>query len=129
MVVDDPVPRCHPRGVFIVARDRFEELVAEAMDAVPEPFARTLGEIAVTVSERAPRGDFASGLYGLYLGGPIGESYPVAPPRQIVIYMFPMLLHVADEPELREQIRVTLLHELGHAFGMDHDDLHRVGYL
>ena len=64
----------------ITSLERFEELVRDAINDVPEPFATALAEIVVTVQERASPEDYPRGLYGLYVGGPVGERYPIAPP-------------------------------------------------
>lgn len=109
-------------------RDQFEARVADAMDRVPEPFASALDEVAVVVEERAPA-DMGS-LYGLYFGVPLtagGPAFGQMPP-QITIYMHPLLDHFRSEDGVVEQVRVTLLHELGHHLGMDEDDLDRLGY-
>ena len=112
-----------------VSDARFAELVQDAINAVPEPYASSLAEIAVTVEERASSVDYPGGLYGLYIGGPVGDRYPISPPRQIIIFCHPMVDAFPSENDLREQIRITLLHELGHYYGMDHHDLDRLGYL
>ena len=110
-----------------VSRDRFESLVAEAMDAIPEPFASALDEVAVVVEDHAPPGP---PLYGLYVGVPLPEGTTrlgVLPPR-IAIYVHPLVDHCRTEAELVEQVRVTVLHELGHHLGLDEDRLHDLGY-
>ena len=113
----------------VVSLERFKELVQYAINAVPEPFATSLAEIVVTIEEEASPIDYPGGLFGLYIGGPVGERYPIAPPRQIIIFRFPMVAAFRGDEELKDQIRVTLLHELGHYYGMDHHDLDRLGYL
>ena len=113
---------------MIISRAEFEELVAEAIDDVPEPFASALHEVAVVVEERAPR-DMGP-LYGLYVGYPLvdGPMPSGALPPRIAVYMRPLLDHCADADEVVEQVRITVLHELGHHLGMDEDDLDRLGY-
>lgn len=111
-----------------MTRAEFEELVADAMDRVPEPFAAHLDEVGVVVEDRAPR-EWGS-LYGLYQGVPVTEGHVpsgMLPPR-ISIYMHPLLEVVRTREELVEQVRITLLHELGHHLGMDEDQLSRLGY-
>ncbi len=111
-----------------IARDDFEDLVAEAMDAIPEPFASALDEVAVVVEEHAPHGMHP--LYGLYTGVPLTEG--VVPsgvlPARIAIYMHPLIDHYPDRVEMVEQVRVTVLHELGHHLGFDEDQLEDLGY-
>lgn len=111
-----------------MGRDEFERLVGEAIDEVPEPFASALDEVAVVVEDRAPR-EMGS-LYGLYTGVPLTEG--VIPsgmlPARIAVYMHPLLEHCADADEIVEQVRITVLHELGHHLGFDEDDLDALGY-
>lgn len=111
-----------------IDRAGFEELVADAIDEVPEPFASALDEVAVVVEERAPV--HMGPLYGLYHGVPLtsGGPYSGQLPAHITIYMHPMIDHFAASGEIVEQVRVTVLHELGHHLGLDEDDLDRLGY-
>jgi predicted Zn-dependent protease with MMP-like domain len=111
-----------------IGRAEFERLVGEAMDGIPDPFASALDEVAVVVEERAPAA--MGSLYGLYTGVPLtfGPSPSGMLPARIDVFMHPLLDHVRDERELVEQVRITVLHELGHHLGMDEDDLSRLGY-
>lgn len=112
-----------------MTRQRFEELVSEAIDLVPEAFAGALQEVAIVVEEHAPAR--MGRLYGLYRGVPRtlpeGHGWMELPP-QISIYMHPMVDHAWTEAELVEQVRITVLHELGHHLGMDEDQLRDLGY-
>ena len=108
--------------------DEFERLVEEAIDGVPAPFAAALEEVAVVIEDRAPAE--LGRLYGLYTGVPLTEGRDVAgelPPR-IAIYMRPLLEDCRDAAELVEQVRVTVLHELGHHLGLDEERLDELGY-
>lgn len=109
-------------------REAFETLVSQVMDTVPEPFASALDEVAVVVEERAPR-DMGP-LYGLYNGIPLtaGRDFSAQMPPHITIYMYPLIDHFAASGEVAEQVRITVLHELGHHLGLDEDDLSRLGY-
>lgn len=111
-----------------ISRAAFEELVAAAMDAVPEPFSSALDEVAVVVEEHAPPG--MGSLYGLYRGVPltVGRGFSGQLPAHITIYMHPMIDHFTDAETITEQVRITVLHELGHHLGLDEDDLDRLGY-
>lgn len=109
-------------------RQDFEALVRRAIDMVPHPFAALLDEVPVIVRDMPPPGEGV--LYGIYLGVPLperGGELP-APPSVIEIYMQPLLEDFPDAGELAEQVRITVLHELGHHLGMDEDDLDRAGY-
>ena len=69
-------------------------------------------------------------LFGLYVGVPLPERTGGEPdlPDRIVIYRQPILQSCKNLTEARKEIRITLLHEVGHYLGMDEDDLHRLGY-
>ena len=109
------------------SRDDVEDLVAAVMDTVPEPFAAALDECAVVVEERSP--PETPGLYGLYIGAPpaLGPAAPGPPPR-IAVYVHPLVDHFPAEDDLRREVRITLLHELGHHMGLDEDRLDELGY-
>ena len=111
-----------------VDRDTFERLVAEAVAAVPAAFASALDEVAVVVEDQAPPG--GPPLYGLYVGVPYtvpGGAFGALPPR-IAVYMHPLMDHCASDEELVAQVRITVLHELGHHLGLDEDRLEELGY-
>ncbi len=81
-------------------RAEFERLVAEAMDAIPEPFASALDEVAVVVEDHAPPG--MPPLYGLYQGLPLTEGMIVSGmlPARIAIYIHPLTDHHRDPADL-----------------------------
>jgi predicted Zn-dependent protease with MMP-like domain len=112
--------------VIEIGREDFEELVQRAIDEVPEPFSAALEEVAVLVEERSPPGQ---SLYGLYTGVPLtaGDATGHMPPR-ITIYMHPMIDHAATAEEVVREVRITVLHELGHHLGFDERRLHDLGY-
>jgi predicted Zn-dependent protease with MMP-like domain len=113
---------------------RFRELVAEALDDLPDEFAELLDNVAVVVEDEpdpevlAEFGmDPAEGdeLLGLYQGIPLdarGFDYGGLPDR-VVIYRGPILRITRSRAEIVEQVRETVLHELGHHFGLREDDL------
>jgi predicted Zn-dependent protease with MMP-like domain len=111
-----------------MGRDGFESLVAEAIDAIPDPFAGELDEVAVVVEERAPAG--MGPLYGLYVGVPLTEGGMPSGvlPARIAVYMHPLLDHFPEYDALVEQVRITVLHELGHHLGFDEEQLEDLGY-
>jgi predicted Zn-dependent protease with MMP-like domain len=97
----------------------FEEHVRRALDALPPPFARALENVAVVVEdENAAEPD----LYGLFEGG--GDYLP----DKVTIYRLPLEGDFRDPEELEEEIRITVLHELGHYFGLEEDRLEELGY-
>lgn len=104
----------------------FERLVGEAVEDIPEPFASALDDVALIVDEQA----LGRSLYGLYEGHPIttGTIPSGAIPPRITIYMHPMVDHFRYPDELQHQVRVTVLHELGHHLGLDENRLDELGY-
>lgn len=70
-------------------------------------------------------------LYGIYEGTPLPERSVFAPPLlpdKITIFAEPLQIDFPDPQELREQIRLTVLHEIAHYFGMDENDIEKLGY-
>jgi predicted Zn-dependent protease with MMP-like domain len=97
----------------------FEEHVRRALDSLPPEFARALANVAVVVEDaNAAEPD----LYGLFEGG--GDYMP----DKVTIYRLPLEADYPDVEELEQEIRITVLHELGHYFGLDEDRLGELGY-
>ena len=98
---------------------RFEEHVRAALDMLPPELARGLENVAVIVEEQnADEPD----LYGLF------DEPPYLPAR-IAIYRRPLVEDYGHDPKrLEEEIRITVLHELAHYFGIDEDRLDELGY-
>jgi predicted Zn-dependent protease with MMP-like domain len=114
--------------VVDVSRDRFEELVAEALDGIPTELGRLMDNVAVVVAE----GSAGSGLLGLYEGIPLTKrdaSYNgMVLPDRITVYRQPIMACCATEDDLVHQIRVTVVHEVGHHFGIDDARLAELGW-
>ena len=105
----------------------FEDHVRAALDELPPDLASALTNVAVVVEdENLDDPD----LYGLYHGVPLPERSDMAgmPPDTISIYRLPLEESFPDPEELREEIRITVLHELAHYFGLDEDRLAELGY-
>jgi predicted Zn-dependent protease with MMP-like domain len=106
---------------------RFEDVVRSALDGLPPEIAAGLRNVAVVVEE-----EYADDpdLYGLFEGVPLTEGGPGAGdlPNRIAIYRVPLEADFPDESELRDEIRITVLHELGHYFGLDENRLAELGY-
>ena len=105
----------------------FENQVRAALDELPPHIARALENIAVVVEdENAEDPD----LLGLYHGVPLPERGDMAGalPDKISIYKIPLEESFADPAELREEIRITVLHELAHYFGLDENRIAELGY-
>jgi predicted Zn-dependent protease with MMP-like domain len=116
----------------------FEQLVERALAELPAQFAEFLEEVPVEVRPRPTRGQLKrlglredQLLLGLYEGIPLTErSVEHSAVRPPVIYIFKEDVEDASDSEadLIEQVRITVLHEIGHHFGMDEDDLEKLGY-
>lgn len=111
-----------------VPRERFEELVADALDEIPDDLFAMIDNVAVVVRE----GTEGSSLLGLYDGIPLTErdaGYDgMVVPDRISIFRRPILAMCADEAEVVEQVRITVIHEVAHHFGIDDDRLHALGW-
>jgi predicted Zn-dependent protease with MMP-like domain len=110
-------------------RDRFEELVSEALDSVPEELTRLIDNCVVLVEDEPPAGDLE--LLGVYDGIPITDrdsSYVMVVPDRITIFRNPTLAMCRSEDEVVEEVGITVVHEIAHHFGIDDDRLHELGY-
>ncbi|MDQ3067243.1 MAG: metallopeptidase family protein [Actinomycetota bacterium] len=96
----------------------FEEHVRAALDSLPPEIAAALDNVAIVIEE-ANRDE--PDLYGLF-------DWPEYMPAKISIYRRPLVEDFDDASELEEEIRVTVLHELAHYFGMDEDRIADLGY-
>jgi predicted Zn-dependent protease with MMP-like domain len=114
--------------VIDVPVERFEQLVADALDGLPEGLGRLMRNVAVVVEDDSPEGD----LLGLYQGVPLTErgatSYAGVLPDRITVYRRPMCARARTEAEVVGQVRVTVVHEVAHHFGMDDDRLRELGW-
>ncbi len=112
-------------------RRKFEQLVVEALDSLPEDIAGAMSNVEVVVEDEPPA-DWTDGrtLLGLYHGIPLTErvDYTNAMPDKITIFRGP-ITRIAHTPErIREQVRRTVIHEVAHHFGIDDDRLDELGY-
>jgi predicted Zn-dependent protease with MMP-like domain len=111
-----------------VSREEFEEFVADAIDSLPPELAKLTDNVAIFVEDHPPPGQ---NLLGLYQGIPLTERgffYAGALPDRITIYRLPTLSISADVAAVRDQVQMTVVHEIAHHFGIDDDKLHALGY-
>lgn len=120
--------------------DEFADLVAEALESLPAEFLERLENIQIDVEEWPTSADLEeaglppddrTGLLGLYHGVMLTErtSSYVALPDRITLYMRPIeLLAGPDEESIRRQVRATVIHEIGHYFGLEEEDLDELGW-
>ena len=118
-------------------RKRFENLVRQAMDELPQEFRERLENVAVIVEDNPsdellermeiPEEDT---LFGLYEGTPLTERGFESPlyPDRIWIFQRPIEEECDSEKEIKEEIKVTIVHEVAHFFGLDDDYLEELGY-
>ncbi len=107
----------------------FEALVVDELDALPDEMVDGLDNL-VFVTEARPE-DGSLDLLGLYEGTSLTDrgQYGFGElPDRIVLYREPLLAISADLDELRDQIHITLVHEIAHFYGIDDDELHRLGW-
>lgn len=123
-----------------VSPQRFEELVARALDLLPPEFQTHMENVGVVIAEEPddellesmgmdPH-DPEDTLFGLYEGTPLTERFhdDVLLPDTITIFRRPLLEWCESEDEVVAEVRITVLHEIGHFFGMDEDQLDELGY-
>jgi predicted Zn-dependent protease with MMP-like domain len=108
--------------------EKFEELVAAALDGIPPAIGRLIDNVAVFVEDGASNGN----LLGLYQGIPLTrrESYGLGGgmPDRITIYRLPILARCNSEDEVIDAVRITVVHEVGHHFGLTDARLRELGY-
>ncbi len=112
-----------------MTRERFEELVSDALDQIPEELAGLVDNCVVLVEDESPRG--GPQLLGLYVGTPLtsrGPGYMMVAPDRITIFRNPILRLCATEEQVVDQVRVTVVHEVAHHFGIDDERLTELGY-
>ena len=101
-----------------MSRSAFDEHVRRALDSLPRQIARALENVALVVEEQDPDDP---DLFGLW------EAHEYFPDK-ITIFRRPLVEAFPDPAQLEEEIRVTVLHELAHYFGIDEDRLEELGY-
>jgi len=110
-----------------VSPERFEELVADALDLIPAELAARIDNVVVRVADRG----YSWGLLGLYEGIPLTrrENYgAMVMPDRITIFREPILALCSSEDEVVAQVRTTVIHEIAHHFGISDRRLHELGW-
>lgn len=121
--------------MLTVSLERFEQMVADALDEIPPALGSAMENVAVVVEEwpTAQQAARANGLLlGLYEGIPITRRGPISyagvAPDHITVFRGSLCALARDEPDLARRVRVTVLHEVGHYFGMSDDRLRELGW-
>lgn len=110
-----------------LSRNRFEELVVDALDSIPTELTDLIDNVVITVRLDPPE----PGLLGLYEGIPLterGDGYGGVLPDQIFIYQRPTCEMCETEEQVVEEVRITVVHEVAHYFGIDDARLHELGW-
>jgi predicted Zn-dependent protease with MMP-like domain len=119
---------CDSGAVIDVEPEKFEELVAAALDGIPPAIGRLIDNVALFVEDVG----YDCNILGLYQGIPLThrEQYGLGGgmPDRITIYRLPILERCATEDDVIEAVRVTVVHEVGHHFGLSDHRLHELGY-
>ena len=113
----------------------FEDLVADALDGLPEPIQRLLENVAIVIEDEPTRDQLGEGvdpdesLYGLYEGVPPTEyGADLVPfPNKITLFRLPLEEDFADPRDLAREVQKTVIHEIGHYAGIGDETLHRRG--
>ncbi len=110
-------------------RAAFDKLVDEALDGIPDEIAALISNVVVLVEDEAPADD--PELLGLYDGVALTEreaNYAAQLPDRIFLYRGPLLAMCDSAEQLEEEVRITVVHEVAHHFGIDDARLHALGY-
>jgi predicted Zn-dependent protease with MMP-like domain len=104
----------------------FEALVADALDTIPDELRAKMENVAIIVDDESPPGR----LYGLYEGIPLTQrgTYAGARPDRITLFLATICRSAGTPDELANRVRVTVLHEVGHHFGLGEARLHELGW-
>jgi predicted Zn-dependent protease with MMP-like domain len=122
-----PAPGIMERMPVTLTRGEFEDLVAEALDLIPDEFTTVMDNVVILVEDRHP----TRNLYGLYHGVALTartSHYSGHLPDTITIYRDPILRHARTVDEARDQVATTVIHEVAHHFGIDDDRLEELGW-
>ena len=125
--------------MFSLNHNDIRKEVARVIDKLPKEFREQLRNVEIVVETRPgkelllaegldPREDT---LYGIYQGVPLPDRSALDPPLlpdKITIFAEPLLEDFPDPDELREEIRLTVVHEIAHYFGMEEEDIEDLGY-
>ena len=117
-------------------RARFEQIVADALNTIPQRFRRAMSNIAIVVEDEPPPDllremeiDPPDTLFGLYQGIPLTErrwDYGNALPDRILLFQGPHQREAQNEEDLVASVGETLIHEIGHYFGLSEEEIEEI---
>jgi predicted Zn-dependent protease with MMP-like domain len=109
-----------------IPTDAFELLVADALDTIPDQLRAEMDNVAIIIDDQSPPGS----LYGLYEGIPLTKrgGYAGVNPDRITLFLATICRSARTPEELANRVRVTLLHEVGHHFGIGEARLRELGW-
>jgi predicted Zn-dependent protease with MMP-like domain len=113
--------------VIEVSEEDFEQLVSDALESLPPEFGSRIENVAVVIENGTPE----SSLLGLYEGIPLTKrtvGYSGVSPDRITIFRLPILARSTSAADAQEQVRRTVLHEVGHYFGIGDRRLRELGW-
>ncbi len=116
---------------------RFDRLVVAALAEIPPPFDEKLANVDIVVKRRPSPGDYRRAhakpgerLYGLYEGVPLSEragSFGFETPDKITLFRGPLERDFPQDADLKREVRITVLHEIAHFFGLSDESLAEMG--
>ena len=112
-----------------MSREEFEQLVVDALDELPRDLAAVADNVVIMVEDESPPGE--PEMLGVYEGVALTHrdtSYSLQLPDRILIFREPLLAISPTREELVRQVRITVVHELAHHFGIGDARLHELGY-
>ena len=109
--------------------DRFEQLVVDAIDSIGEPFHQLMDNVVIVIEDESAEDP---GLLGLYEGVPLterdGYGGAMELPDRITIYRLAICEMCHSPEEVVDEVRITVVHEVAHHFGIDDERLHELGW-
>lgn len=109
-------------------RERFEELVGDALDEIPPELLKLMQNVVILVEDEPPDGEPLLGLYEGYSLPDRGWDYGGVLPDRITIYRNPILRICDTDDDVVDEVAVTVVHEIAHHFGIDDARLHELGW-
>lgn len=111
-----------------MTRERFEELVGDALDLVPQELLNFMSNVVILVEDDSPPGQSLLGLYEGHALTERGWDYAAVLPDRITIFRNPTLQTCESEEEVVDEVAITVVHEIAHHFGISDDRLHELGW-